>query len=40
LSNTPEKAEDFTTSEKLTIAAGVADAVSQYFATKQESESA
>lgn len=35
VSRQPMKAEDFTTGQKLTLAAGIADALASFFADKE-----
>ena len=35
MSKLPEKASDFTTGQKLTLAAGIIDAVASFFAAKE-----
>ncbi|MBX3179898.1 MAG: hypothetical protein KF886_21310 [Candidatus Hydrogenedentes bacterium] len=35
LSRLPEKADGFTTGEKLALAAGIADAIAAFFETKE-----
>lgn len=35
LTKLPEKADDFTTGQKLTLAAGILDAVAGFFAAKE-----
>ena len=35
VSRVPEKADDFTTGQKLALAAGISDAIAAFFTTKE-----
>jgi len=39
MSRSPQKADDFTTGQKLTLAAGIANALASFFADKEDAAS-